>query len=198
MEKSSKRLAPLASTSVIELFVKILSPAPVFPVFSLPPPNMDALLDLLQQDARLTTAQLAERLGRGESEIVALIDELKEKGAILGYHAVIDPEKAGQRHVSALIEVKLRPERAGGFDRLAQRIARFDQVRSCYLMSGGYDLAVFVEGEDLREVARFVSERLSTLDGVLSTATHFQLKVYKQSGFAAGAAPDDERLAVTP
>ena len=94
--------------------------------------------------------------------------------------------------------MKLTPERDGGFDRLAQRIARFDQVRSCYLMSGGYDLAVFVEGEDLREVARFVSERLSTLDGVLSTATHFQLKVYKQSGFAAGTAPDDERLAVTP
>lgn len=159
---------------------------------------MDALLELLQQDARLTTAQLAERLGRSESEIVAMIAGLQEKGAILGYHAVVDPERAGQRHVSALIEVKLTPERDGGFDRLAERIARFDQVRSCYLMSGGYDLAVFVEGEDLREVARFVSERLSTLDGVISTATHFQLKVYKQSGFTAGESHADERLAVTP
>lgn len=159
---------------------------------------MDTLLELLQQDARLTTAQLAERLGRTEDEIAAMIAALQEKGAILGYHAVVDPERAGQRHVCALIEVKLTPERDGGFDRLAQRIARFDQVRSCYLMSGGYDLAVFVEGEDLREVARFVSERLSTLDGVISTATHFQLKVYKQSGFVAGESHADERLAVTP
>ncbi len=159
---------------------------------------MDALLKLLQQDARLTTAQLAERLGRSEAEIAASVAELKSKGAILGYHAVVDPERAGQRHVSALIEVRLTPERDGGFDHLAERIAKFDQVTSCYLMSGGYDLAVIVEAEDLREVARFVSEKLSTLGGVLSTATHFQLKVYKQSGFLAGAAPADERLAVTP
>ncbi len=159
---------------------------------------MDALLELLQQDARLSTAQLAERLGRPETEVAALVADLEEKRAILGYHAVVDPERAGQRHVSALIEVKLTPERDGGFDRLAQRIARFGQVRGCWLMSGGYDLAVLVEGEDLREVARFVSERLSTLDGVLSTATHFQLKVYKQSGFVAGESHADERLAVSP
>lgn len=159
---------------------------------------MDALLELLQNDARLSTSQLAERLGRTEAEVAAMIADLQGKGAILGYHAVVDPERAGQRHVSALIEVKLTPERDGGFDRLAQRIARFDQVTSCYLMSGGYDLAVLVEGEDLREVARFVSEKLSTLDGVLSTATHFQLKVYKQSGFIAGEATADERLAVSP
>ncbi|HRQ89970.1 MAG TPA: Lrp/AsnC family transcriptional regulator [Bacteroidia bacterium] len=159
---------------------------------------MDALLDLLQQDARLTTAQLADRLGRSEAEVAAAVAALQESGTILGYHAVVDPEKAGKRHVSALIEVKLVPERDGGFDRLAQRIARFDQVASCYLMSGGYDLAVLVEGEDLREVARFVSEKLSSLDGVLSTATHFQLKVYKESGFVAGERQADERLAVTP
>ncbi len=159
---------------------------------------MDALLELLQDDARLTTAQIAERLGRPEAEVAAMVAELEAKRAILGYHAVVDPERAGQRHVSALIEVKLTPERDGGFDRLAQRIARFDQVRSCWLMSGGYDLAVLVEGEDLREVARFVSEKLSSLDGVLSTATHFQLKVYKQSGFVAGETHADERLAVTP
>ncbi len=159
---------------------------------------MDALLELLQNDARLSTSRLADRLGRTEAEVAAMIADLQAKGAILGYHAVVDPERAGQRHVSALIEVKLTPERDGGFDRLAQRIARFDQVTSCYLMSGGYDLAVLVEGEDLREVARFVSEKLSTLDGVLSTATHFQLKVYKQSGFIAGEARVDERLAVSP
>ncbi len=159
---------------------------------------MDALLELLQEDARLTTAQMAERLGRPEAEVSEMVGKLERKGAILGYHAVVDPERVGQRHVSALIEVKLTPERDGGFDRLAQRISRFDQVRTCWLMSGGYDLVVLVEGEDLREVARFVSEKLSSLDGVLSTATHFQLKVYKQSGFIAGETHEDERLAVTP
>lgn len=152
---------------------------------------MDALLELLQEDARLTTAQMADRLGRPESEVSEMVGDLERKGAILGYHAVVDPERAGQRHVSALIEVKLTPERDGGFDRLAQRISRFDQVRTCWLMSGGYDLVVLVEGEDLREVARFVSEKLSSLDGVLSTATHFQLKVYKQSGFIAGETHED-------
>ena len=159
---------------------------------------MDALLDLLKKEARLTTLQMAERLGRSEEEIEQMLTALREKGAILGYHAVIDPEQAGERHVSAFIEVKLTPERDGGFDRLAQRIARFDQVRSCFLMSGGYDLVVIVEDSDLREVARFVSEKLSTLDGVLSTATHFQLKIYKQSGFLARESHQDERLAVTP
>lgn len=159
---------------------------------------MDALLKLLQQDARLTPAELAERLGRSEADVAAAVAELNSNGAILGYHAVLDPERAGQSLVSALIEVRLTPERDGGFDHLAERIAKFDQVTSCYLMSGGYDLAVIVEAEDLREVARFVSDKLSTIGGVLSTATHFQLKVYKQSGFLAGAAPADERLAVTP
>ncbi|HQW28393.1 MAG: Lrp/AsnC family transcriptional regulator [Verrucomicrobiales bacterium] len=159
---------------------------------------MDSLLELLKKEARLSIREMAERLGRSESEIEEMLTSLKGKGAILGFHAVVDPEQAGERQVSALIEVKLTPERDGGFDRLAQRIARFDQVTSCYLMSGGYDLAVMVEGDDLREVARFVSEKLSTLDGVVSTATHFQLKVYKQSGFLATESHGDERLAVTP
>ena len=112
--------------------------------------SMDSLLDLLKSDARLTPGEMAERLGRSEAEVKTMLDELRDSGAILGYHAVIDPERAGDRHVSALIEVKLTPERNGGFDRLAQRIAKFDQVTSCYLMSGGYDLAVMVEGDDLR------------------------------------------------
>lgn len=159
---------------------------------------MDALLELLQKEGRLSTAQMAERLGKSDTEIEAMMSELSGKGAILGFHAVIDPEQLDQSSVSALIEVKLTPERDGGFDRLAKRIAKFDQVSSCYLMSGGYDLAVIVEGDDLREVARFVSEKLSTLDGVLSTATHFQLKVYKQSGFLASETHEDERLPVTP
>ncbi|MEM7601871.1 MAG: Lrp/AsnC family transcriptional regulator [Verrucomicrobiota bacterium] len=160
---------------------------------------MDELLELLQTDARLSTAQLAERVGKTEAEVEALLQSLLDEGVILGFHTVVDQEKVDhQKHVTALIEVKLTPERDGGFDRLAHRIAKFSQVTNCYLMSGGYDLAVVVEGDDLREVARFVSEKLSTLDGVISSATHFQLKVYKQSGFLASEQREDERLAVTP
>ncbi len=109
-----------------------------------------------------------------------------------------NPESIGDTSVSAFIEVRVTPERGGGFDRLAMRIARFDQVVSCYLASGGYDLMVVVEASDLREVARFVSEKLSSLDGVLSTATHFRLKTYKENGFLFEAEPETDRLAVTP
>ena len=159
---------------------------------------MDPLLELLQQDATLTAGQLAERLGKGEDDIRTHIEALEKDGTVLGYHTVIDREKAGNHNVVALIDVKMTPERDGGFDHLAERIAKFDQVTSCYLMSGGYDLAVIVEGPDLREVARFVSEKLSTLDGVISTTTHFQLKVYKQAGFLAKTEHEQERLAVAP
>lgn len=159
---------------------------------------MDALLELLQKDARLSSKEMAERLGRTETEIEEALAALIDRGAVLGFHAVIDPDECEKTNVSALIEVKLTPEREGGFDRLAQRIAKFGQVTSCYLMSGGYDLAVIVEGSDLREVARFVSEKLSTLDGVVSTATHFQLKIYKQSGFLASDSREEDRLAVSP
>lgn len=159
---------------------------------------MEALLELLQKNAKLTPAQLADRLGQDEAAVASHIEELERDKVILGYHGVIDRDKAGNHNVAALIEVKLTPERGGGFDRLAERIAKFDQVSSCYLMSGGYDLAVIVEGIDLREVARFVTEKLSTLDGVLSTATHFQLKVYKQSGFLAATEVENGRLAVAP
>ena len=115
--------------------------------------------------------------------VAGLIAGWEEDGTILGHHAVINPEAIGDTTVSAFIEVKVTPERGGGFDRLAMRIARFDQVVSCYLASGGYDLMVVVEGGDLREVARFVSEKLSSLVGVISTATHFRLKTYKENGF---------------
>lgn len=159
---------------------------------------MDPLIELLMNNARLTTAELAARLDLGEEEVEKRIAGFEGDGAILGYHAVVDPENCGDGNVSALIEVKLSPEREGGFDRLAERIAKFEQVVSCYLMSGGYDLAVFVEGRDLRDVASFVSERLSTLDGVLSTATHFRLKIYKQNGFLAHGVVEPKRLPVTP
>ncbi len=159
---------------------------------------MDALLDLLQQEGRLPVSEMATRLGKTEAEVQQMLQDLTDKGVIFGFHAVVDRDRIGDRRVQALIEVRLTPERGGGFDSLASRIAKFDQVRNCYLMSGGYDLAVLVEGSDLREVARFVSEKLSTLEGVVSTATHFQLKVYKEAGFLASEAPVDDRLAVTP
>ena len=159
---------------------------------------MEALLDLLQKNARLSTREMSERLGKTESEIESALASFIADRTILGYHAVVDPDRVERCGVSALIEVKLTPEREGGFDHLAQRIAKFDQVTSCYLMSGGYDLAVIVEGDDLREVARFVSDKLSTIDGVISTATHFQLKLYKQSGFLATDSTSNERLPVSP
>ena len=111
---------------------------------------------------------------------------------------MVDSAQTAHAAVVGIIEVKLTPEREGGFDRLARRIARFDQVVSCYLMSGGYDLLLSVEGGDLMEVARFVSEKLSTMEGVLSTATHFRLKTYKENGFAHGGDDDPERLPVAP
>lgn len=159
---------------------------------------MDPLLELLQKDSRHSPEQLAELLGRSAGEVKAAVAAWEADGTILGYHAVVDPEKCGNGGVTALIEVRLTPERGGGFDRLAERIARFDQVISCWLISGGYDLAVVVRGSTLQEVARFVAEKLSTLGGVLSTATHFQLKIYKQNGFLAAPAAPAERLAVTP
>ena len=111
---------------------------------------------------------------------------------------MIDQDKTGELGVSAFIEVKLTPERGGGFDRMAMRIAKFDQVVSCYLASGGYDLLVVVEGNDLRDVASFVSNKLSTLDGVLSTATHFRLKAYKENGFIFETEEPEGRLSVSP
>ena len=160
--------------------------------------STDPLLQLLRRKARVSHQELADLLSTDEASVAARIRCWEDDGTIRGYHAVIDPESAGDQSVSAFIEVKVTPERGGGFDRLAMRIARFDQVVSCYLASGGYDLMVVVEGDDLRDVARFVSEKLSTLDGVLSTATHFRLKTYKENGFIFEQEPSSERLAVAP
>ena len=159
---------------------------------------VDPVLEELQRDSRASTRELAELFKSDESEIKDQISNWEDDGTILGYQAVIDPDRAGATHVTAFIEVKLTPEREGGFDRIAKRISKFEQVRSCFLMSGGYDLVVVVQAETLRDVAQFVAEKLSTLDGVLSTATHFQLKVYKQSGFTTYQESEPERLAVSP
>jgi DNA-binding Lrp family transcriptional regulator len=159
---------------------------------------MDPLLALLQKDARLRAEQLASMLNTTPEEVRARLAAWEADGTILGYQAVMDPEKADDEGVMAMIEVRVTPERGGGFDRIAERIAKFDQVVSCWLMSGGHDLVVVVRGNDLREVARFVAEKLSTLEGVISTATHFQLKVYKQDGFLSRSSSEGGRLAVAP
>jgi DNA-binding Lrp family transcriptional regulator len=159
---------------------------------------LDPLLHLLSRKARLSHTELAELLALTPTVVAARIAAWEAEGTILGYQAVIDPEVSGNTSVSAFIEVKVTPERGGGFDRLAMRISRFDQVVSCYLASGGYDLMVVVEGGDLREVARFVSDKLSTLEGVISTATHFRLKTYKENGFLFAGETHPERLAVSP
>ena len=160
--------------------------------------SSDPLLQLLRRKARVSDHELADILSSDSTTIAGKVAAFENDGTILGYHAVIDPEAVGDVSVSAFIEVRVTPERGGGFDRLALRVARFDQVVSCYLASGGYDLMVVVEGGDLREVARFVSEKLSSLDGVISTATHFRLKTYKENGFLFERAATTERLAISP
>jgi DNA-binding Lrp family transcriptional regulator len=159
---------------------------------------MDPLLRLLQENAALEPGQLAKMLNRPESEIAAKIKAYEEEQIILGYRAVLNEDKADGEMVRAVIEVRITPERGGGFDRLAERIAKYSEVRSCYLMSGGYDLQVVVQGNNLREVATFVSEKLATLHGVISTATHFMLKVYKEQGMMLREEKNEERLAVSP
>ncbi len=159
---------------------------------------MDPLLNLLQHDALASRADLAAQLDTSVEEVERRIAAFEAEGVIVGYQTIIDSEKAGDQFVTAVIEVKITPEREGGFDRMAERIGKFREVRSCYLMSGGYDLLVFVEGKTLREVASFVSEKLSPLGGVISTATHFRLKAYKENGVLLAGGEKVERLAVSP
>jgi DNA-binding Lrp family transcriptional regulator len=159
---------------------------------------MESLLKLLHQDATLKPEQLAKMLNLTTDEVLSRIRQLQTDGLVLGYRAVLNEEKLGVDLVRAVIEVKITPERGGGFDRLAERIAKYDEVVSCYLMSGTYDLLVVVEGEDLRQVARFVAEKLATIQGVLSTGTHFMLRPYKEQGILMVPEKHEERLAVTP
>ena len=159
---------------------------------------MDQLLKLLRENAALTPARLSKMLNLPEAEVAVKIKAYEKDNVILGYRAVLNEERLGVDLVRAVIEVKITPERGGGFDRLAERIAKYSEVRSCYLMSGGYDLLVVVEGNSLREVAMFVSEKLATVQGVLSTATHFMLKPYKEQGVLMVREQNEERLAVAP
>ena len=159
---------------------------------------MDNLLKLLRDNAALTPNQLSKMLNLSEGEVVSRIKAYENDRVILAYRTVLNEEKLGMDRVRAVIEVKITPERGGGFDRLAERIAKYPEVNSCHLMSGGYDLLVVVEGNSLREVATFVSEKLATIQGVISTATHFMLKPYKEQGVLMTHERNEERLAVAP
>ncbi len=162
------------------------------------PPIMDPLIQLLRQNARTPIADLARELNLSESAVAERIARLESEGVLLGYQAVVDSQKISGSIVTAVVEVKITPERGGGFDRLADRIARFSEVQSCYLMSGGYDLLVILEGPSLQDIATFIAEKLSTIKGVISTATRFRLKTYKENGVSLTREVKAERLAVSP
>ncbi len=159
---------------------------------------MDELLAVLRKNALQSPADLAVQLGLSEGDVQAKIADYERRGIIRGYHAVINEEPLDVDHVNAVIEVKVTPERSGGFNRIAERISRFDEVKHLYLMSGSYDLLLFVTAPSLKEVGAFVSEKLSTLDHVLSTSTHFMLKTYKEQGFLMESHDDHQRLQVSP
>jgi len=159
---------------------------------------MDPILQVLEENARTSDETISQMVGKSVAEVKARIQELEEEKVIVGYKAIIDDEKANRNLVHAVIEVKITPEREGGFNRLASRIAKYEEVKSCYLMSGSYDLLVVVEGRDLKQVASFVSAKLSTIQGVLSTATHFMLKTYKEQGTSYAQDEPGDRLKVSP
>jgi DNA-binding Lrp family transcriptional regulator len=159
---------------------------------------MDELLKILQQNALESRDNIARMLNIPVAEVNARVAAYERSGVIRGYQAILNEDQLDLEKVTAVIEVKVTPQREGGFDNIAQRISRFPEVRSAYLMSGAYDLLLFVEGRSLREVAGFVSERLSPLEGVLSTATHFMLKTYKRFGVMMNQESTDERLTVSP
>ncbi len=159
---------------------------------------MRLLIEMLERNALMPREDMARQLGMSVGEVEQEIARLEAEGVILGYQAILNREKWETDLVTALIEVKIQPERDGGFDRVAGRIARFEEVQTCYLMSGGYDLLITVEGRSLREVAAFVSEKLSTIESVRSTATRFRLKTYKENGTFHQFDEAPERLAVTP
>lgn len=153
------------------------------------------LLSLLENDCTLNHEQLAALLNTTVEDVANMIGSLEKQGVILGYKAVVNWEKTDLETVEALIEVKITPQRDKGFDRISERICQYEEVESCYLMSGGYDLTVIITGKTLREVALFVAQKLSTIEGVTGTATHFILKKYKQQNvFFAPKEEQKERL----
>ena len=153
----------------------------------------DKLLKLIEGNARLNSSEIAVMLGSTEAEVAAAIEEYESKGVIRGYNALIDWDKTDREFVTAHIELKVTPQRDSGFDQIAEQILKFVEVKSVYLMSGGFDLAVTVEGRTFKDVALFVAERLAPMDSVISTATHFVLRKYKDNGVIFNDKQSDER-----
>lgn len=154
---------------------------------------MDKLLEIIEKNPRLTDREIAVMLGDSEDNVKKRIREYEESGTIKGYRAMIDKDKANALSVTALIEIKVQPKLGHGFDAVAKRISELEEVESVYLMSGGFDLCCLVSDKSFQEVAMFVANRLSPMEGVVSTATHFMLKKYKDQGVFFTDAPKDDR-----
>lgn len=154
---------------------------------------MDKILRCLEEDARLTPEQLAVMCQKEVGDIKKIINQYEKDGVILGYKAIIDWDKTDREYVSAIIEVKITPQRDRGFDKIAEKIYNYPEVQSLYLMSGGYDLCVLIEGRTMKEVAFFVAQKLSPIESVISTATHFVLRKYKDKGIIYSIPDVDER-----
>lgn len=156
------------------------------------------ILNTIEYESRITTSELAIRLGVSEVDVINEMQKMEAENIICGFVTLINWEKTSDEKVTALIEVKVTPQRGNGFDAIAKRIYQFSEVSAMYLMSGGFDFTVIIEGKTMREVALFVSEKLSTLESVLSTATHFVLKRYKDYGIVLDENKTDERMKITP
>lgn len=158
----------------------------------------EKILSIIERNSRIDMRELAVLLGMEEIDVINEIAAMEKEGVICGYHTLIDWEKTYIEKVSALIEVKVTPTRGEGFERIAERIYKYPEVHAVYLISGAYDLLVTLEGKSLKEVSKFVSDKLSTLDSVLSTATHFILKKYKDHGTILTKKYEDKRELITP
>ncbi len=158
----------------------------------------EELLTIIEKNSRIGLKDLAVMLNMTEEDVLSELGEMEKNGVICGYHTLIDWEKTSIEKVTALIEVRVTPQRGQGFDKIAERIYNYPEVRAVYLISGGYDLLVILEEKTLREISNFVSDKLSTLDSVLSTATHFILKKYKDHGTILSKKHIDEREIITP
>ena len=158
----------------------------------------EELLSIIERNSRIPFDELAVLLGVTEEAVLNELNQLEKEGVICGYHTLIDWEKTSLEKVNALIEVRVTPQRGQGFDKIAERIYNYPEVRAVYLISGGYDLLVTLEEKSLKEISGFVSDKLSTLESVLSTATHFILKKYKDHGTILDKKHEDEREIITP
>lgn len=157
---------------------------------------MEEILEILEKNSKISEEQIAIMLNKSVEEVRATIKYLEEENVIVGYNTLINWEKTNLETVNALIEVRVTPQRGQGFDNVAERIYMYPEVKACYLMSGGFDLTVILEGKTLKEVALFVAEKLASLESVLSTSTHFVLKRYKDNGKILESKQDDEREAI--